>query len=162
MEETIKKFSPTIYGLTLICFFLPFTHISCQGEKVATLTGVQLVTGTTIEQPAMFGEKKQDKRIDPEPLAILVLLSTIVGFGLSFLKSRESTIASAITGGIGLIFLLLLKSKIDNEVLREGEGAFRVEYGAGFWLILLLFLSAIGLNAFLFSQRKKEIEKLLT
>jgi hypothetical protein len=162
MKEEIKKFSPAIYGLALICFFLPFTHISCQGEKVATFTGVQLVTGTTIEQTEMFSEGKKAKKIAPEPLAILVLFSTIAGLGLSFLKGKESTLASAIAGGAGLIFLLLLKAKIDNEVLKEGEGVLRVEYGAGFWLILLLFLFAAGLNGFLFSQLKKGTEEQAT
>jgi len=36
--DIIKRFSPATFGLALICFFLPFTHISCQGQKVATLT----------------------------------------------------------------------------------------------------------------------------
>lgn len=158
MKDMIKKFSPAIYGLVLICFFLPFTHISCQGEKVATFTGIQLVTGTTIEQTEMFSERKKTEKIDPEPLAILVLCSAVAGLGFSFLKGKGSTLASAIVGGAGLIFLLLLKAKIDNEVLKEGKGVLRVEYGTGFWMILLLFLFAICLNGFLFSQLKKEDE----
>jgi len=159
MENGAKKFSPAIFGLTLICFFLPFTDISCSGQKVATFTGIQLVTGTTIEQPSMFGEKGQVQKVDAEPLAILAFFSAVVGLGLSFLRSRKSAIAPAITGGVGLITLLLLKSKIDNDVLKEGGGMLQVEYGVGFWLTLILFLSAIGMNAFLLSQREKVTEK---
>ena len=55
----------------------------------------------------------------------------------------------------------LLKSKIDNEVLRKGEGILRVEYGFGFWLVLLLFLCAIGLNGFLFSEIEEEDSELI-
>ena len=58
---------------------------------------------------------------------------------------------------IGVTFLVLLKAKIDNDALQQGEGVLRVEYGIGFWLILLLLLGAIGLNAFLFRQTNNGI-----
>ncbi|PIR71965.1 MAG: hypothetical protein COU42_02990 [Candidatus Nealsonbacteria bacterium CG10_big_fil_rev_8_21_14_0_10_36_24] len=160
--EWVKKISPAIYGLALVCFFLPFSHISCQGEKIATLTGVQLVTGTTIGSPEMSFGSRENRQVDPEPLAILAFLCTFGGVGVSVLRGKKGVLASAITGCLGLTSLLLLRTKIDNEVLREGEGAFRVEYGIGFWLALLLFIAAIGLNAFLFSQlRKKEEETVI-
>ncbi len=153
MEKTIKKISPAILGIALICFFLPWINISCQGEKVATYTGIQLVTGTTIEQKGMFGEKKVEK-VDAEPLAIATLICVIVGLGLSFLKGRKSAIAPAIVSAGGLVLLLLLKSKITNDILREGGGVIQVGYSVGFWLTLLFIIFAIGLNAFLFSWGK--------
>lgn len=158
--EKIKKISPAIYGLAFICFFLPFSHLSCQGEKIATFTGVQLVTGTTIESPEMFSKERENRQVEPEPLAILAFLCTFGGAGLSLLiKGKRGTVVSAIIGGLGLISLLFLKAKIDNEVLREGEGVLQVEYGIGFWLALLLFITAIGFNVFLFSQVKEETEQ---
>ena len=161
MRNGAKKFSPAIFGIALICFFLPFMNVSCQGQKIATLTGIQLVTGTTIQQPelpSLFGGKKQvqkPEKVAGEPLAILVLLSAVVGLGLSFLKGRKSSIAPAIIGVAGLILLLLLKAELDNDILSEGQGILQLEYGIGFWLTFLLFLFAAGLNGFLFSQRKK-------
>jgi hypothetical protein len=167
IKDKIEKCSPAVFGLILICFFLPFTHISCQGEKVATFTGIQLLTGTTIERlPTTFEEGKKVKKLDPEPLAILTFIAALYGLGFSYLiKGRKATMtgeqymAPAVAGGIGLLFLLFLKAKIDSEVLKEGEGMLRVEYGIGFWLVLLLFLAAIGLNVFLFSQMKKKIKE---
>lgn len=50
-----KKAIPAILGLALICFFLPFVTVSCQGQKLMTFSGIQLVTGTTIQEPQMFG-----------------------------------------------------------------------------------------------------------
>ena len=61
MKSEMRRFTPAIYVLTLICFFLPFTHISCEGRKVASFTGIQLVTGTSI---TVEGEVE---KIDPEP-----------------------------------------------------------------------------------------------
>jgi hypothetical protein len=157
MENGVKKLSPAIFGIALICFFLPFVNVSCQGQKVASYTGIQLVTGTTIEEPSMFGQK-QVREVSGEPLAILAFLSGIAGLGLSFLKSKKSAIGPAVVGIVGLISLLLLKSEMDDDILREGGGMLQIEYTAGFWLTFVLYLSAIGLNAFLFSQSKKEMK----
>ncbi len=178
MKNEAKKFSPAVFGLAIICFFLPFTHISCQGERLATLTGIQLVTGTTVGDPQtdsaqpngypftrpgeMISTDREDEKIDPEPLAILALCSAIGGLCLSFVKDRSWTIAAAVAGGVGLIFLLLLKAKIDNDVLKEGEGIIQVEYAFGFWLLLVLFLCAIGLNAYLCLPESKEEQVLPT
>ncbi|MBL7209075.1 MAG: zinc-ribbon domain-containing protein [Dehalococcoidia bacterium] len=157
-SSQVKRFSPAIFAIALICFFLPFITVSCGGQKVATLTGVQLVTGTAIEQPDLFGEGQQAETLDGEPLAILAFLSAVAGLGLSFIKGRKIVIAPAISGVAGSILLLLLKSKIDNEILSEGAGMIQVEYGIGFWLTILVFLSAAGLNGFLFLQSEKAVE----
>ncbi len=149
------KFSPAIFFLILIFFFLPFIHISCEGLKVASFTGIQLVTGTNIEMPSMPGEKPEVEKVPGEPLAILAFFCVVLGLALSFLKSKKSKIAPAITRVVGLIFLLLLKVKIDNDVLREGKGMLKIEYGIGFWVTFLLFIIAAGWNSFLFSKRKK-------
>lgn len=153
MEDRIKKFSPAIFGIALICFFLPFINVSCSGQKIGSLTGIQLVTGTTIEQSDLWG-KKQVQKVDGEPLAIAAFISVFAGLGLSFIKARKGSIAPAVIGAAGVILLLLLKSKIDNEVLRQGGGMIQVNYGVGFWLTFMSFLSAGVFNAFSLSQSK--------
>ncbi len=150
MEKVAKNLSRVIFGIAFFCFFLPFLNVSCGGQKVATFTGIQLVTGTTIEQPSILGERKTAQRVSAEPLAIFGFLCAIVGFSVSFLKGRKSPVALAITGAAGSILLLLLKAKIDNDVLREGRGILQLSYDMGFWLAFFLFLSVAALNAFLF------------
>lgn len=149
------KFSPAIFIIILICFFLPFINITCQGEKVATLTGIQLVTGTTIEQPSMFGAKGKTKKVEGELMALLAFISAIVGLILSFLKNRKISLAIAIVGGVGLLFLLLLKNKLDNDMLREGQGMLQLEYSIGFWLTFIFFILAAVWNVFIFSKGNK-------
>lgn len=157
MESGLRKISPAIFGVALICFFLPFVNVSCGGQKVASFTGIQLVTGTTIKQPGMF-EQKQTQKLKREPLAICAFLSVIVGLGLSLLKTKKSPIVTAIIGGIGAVMLLLLKSKMDNDVLNQTGGMVQLEYTFGFWLTFLLNFSAAGLNAF-FASKKEIISK---
>jgi hypothetical protein len=155
MDNKVMKFSPAIFIIILICFFLPFINITCQGEKVATLTGIQLVTGTTIEQPSMFGAKGKTTKVEGELMALLAFISAIVGLILSFLKNRKISLATAIVGGLGLIFLLLLKNKLDNDMLREGQGMLQLEYSTGFWLTLIFFILAAVWNVFIFSKGNK-------
>jgi hypothetical protein len=160
MQTPIKRVSPAIFGLILICFFLPFLTVSCQSQKFVslTLTGVQLATGTTIEQPRFLEGQKSEEKIPAEPLAFFLIVTTCVGLGTSFIKSNKSAIIPAGTGAAGTVLLLLLKSKIDNEVLKSGRGLLQVEYGIGFWISFFLFLAAAILNGFIFSQTRKKIE----
>lgn len=155
MQNGLKKLSPSIFIIAIVCFFLPFVNFTCEGMKYASLTGVQLVTGTTVKMPSSFGKGSESEKVNSEPLAVLVFLSCVIGLLLSLIKGMKSAIAPAIIAFVGLILLLLLKAKLDNEVLREGGGIVQLEYGTGFWLTFLLFLIAVGLNGFLFSQKKK-------
>lgn len=158
--ELLKKFSPAVFGIALICFFLPWVNLSCQGQHIASLTGLQLVTGMTIHQAEGMFSKGKEEKLDSEPLAVVVLISTILGFALSFLKSRKSSLITSIVGFVGFILLLLLKSKIDNAAISEGQGIIQIGYAIGFWLLLLLFIGAIALNSYLYFGSKKQVQTL--
>jgi hypothetical protein len=153
MENRARRFSPAIFGIALIMFFLPWINVSCGGERFATFTGIQLVTGTTITNPI----ENRTERVNGEPLAIFALLVVIMGFGLSFLKGKNGIIGSAIVGGVGAIILLLLKYKLDNEILKEGGGTLQLGYGVGFYSTLVFFLSAIGVNLYFIMPNKEKL-----
>lgn len=161
MQQSLKKFSPAVFGIALICFILPWVNFSCQGQHVATFTGLQLVTGTTVQQQGMFGQR-QNQKVDSEPLAVAVLLLTILGVALSFLKSRKSSLIPSVVGVVAFIVLLLLKSKIETDATNQGQGMIQVEYAIGFWLVLVLFIGAIALNGYLYVDSKKQVQTLTT
>jgi len=152
------KLSPGAFGFALLCFFLPFVTVSCQRQKVMSFTGVELVMGTTINQPQMFGPSKVE-RVDPEPLAILAFLAGLAGLGLSFLKTQKSAVAPAIVAGAGAVCLLLLKSKFDSQILGKSGGMLQVDYDVGFWLVLVLYLAAVAMNGFVFVETIKGPEE---
>jgi zinc-ribbon domain len=143
MESVARKLSPAAFVLALICFFLPFVTFSCQGQKVASFSGVQLATGTTVKQPQIFGAPKSEK-FDPEPLAVFALLSVLAGLGLSFLKGKKGAVGSAALAVLGMILLAALKSKLDGEALRQGGGVIQVGYETGYYLTLVFLLVAAG------------------
>ncbi len=153
----MKQFSPAIFGLILICFFLPFMNLSCENRELISLTGVQVATGTTIQTPSFLGQQLPQK-IPAEPLASLALVSACVGLGTSFLRSNKNTIIPAAVGGIGAVLLLVIKAKVDDAILKQGQGIIKVNYGLGFWLSFLLFGTAAILNGWIFYQNKKQIK----
>jgi hypothetical protein len=148
-----SKISPAIFVLCILSFFFTFVTVSCQGHDIASFTGIQLATGTTVDQPLMFGASQKQK-IDPEPCAVLALLCAVVGVGASFAGARTA-IVPAISGAVGALSLLIMKSRLDGEIVTRGEGMFQVSYGGGFSLALLLMIAGVAWNGYLFSQRGK-------
>jgi predicted histidine transporter YuiF (NhaC family) len=147
MQESLKNFSPAIFGLVLICFMFPWVNMSCQGQKnEVTISGFQLATGTTIQE--------QNQKVKSEPLAVAVLVLTILGLALSFLKDKKSSIIPGIIGVAAFILLLLLKSKIDTDASNQ---SMQVQYAIGFWMVLVLLIGAIALNGYLYFYSNKQI-----
>ena len=151
MQNGIWKLRPAVFVLALICFFLPFVTFSCQGTRIASFSGVQMITGTTIPQPQMFGPPK-DEKVSPEPFAIMTFACVVIGLALSFLRSKQGIVGSAALAGLTVIFLMALKSKIDSEALRQVGGIIQVKYEAGFYLVILSMLAAICASVFVLLQ----------
>jgi lipopolysaccharide export LptBFGC system permease protein LptF len=146
VQESLKNFSPAVFAIILICFLFPWVNLTCQSQNVATFSGLQLVTGTTVQQ--------QNQTVKSEPLAVAVLVLTILGLALSFLKDKKSSIIPGIIGVAAFILLLLLKSKIDTDASNQN---IQVQYAIGFWLVLVLLIGAIALNGYLYFYSKKQV-----
>jgi hypothetical protein len=153
MQDGAKKVSLALFVLALVCFLLPFATFSCGGQKVMSMTGMQMAIGTSIQEPQMFGPPKT-RRLNPEPLAMLALISVVAGIGLSFLKGKRGILGAAGAGGFGAILLLALKSKIESDVTRQSGGVIQTEWETGFYFTLLLFLGAVAVSAFLLMRGK--------
>jgi Flp pilus assembly protein TadB len=161
-KNPLKLISPSLFALILICFFLPFTTISCQSTPIVTMNGYQLATGTTVDQTSGIGNslsttlgslnssasKSSDKKIPGNPLAGFILAITCAGIALGFVTVRHQEIIQAIVAGIGAILLFILKSEVDSQTLKQGQGVLQTSYGSGYWLSLLLFLGAVGFNGY--------------
>ena len=114
---------------------------------------MQLVTGSSVQQPQMFGPPKSQK-MDPEPVAIFAFLCGVLGLALSFVKGRAGAIAPAAAGGLAAILLLPMRSAIEGDALKQGGGVIQVNYEAGFYIVVILFLATVGLNIFVLMQGK--------
>lgn len=139
-------------GSTL-CFFLPFVTVSCGGVKVFTLTGRQLATGTTIEQPQAFGGT-QKQQVAADPYAALAGICAVAGIALTLL-GRKLSGPSAASGGLGAVLLLIMRSRIGDQLQKQGMGMAKADFEAGFTITLLLLIAAAGWNVYLFLRNKK-------
>ncbi|MGI2908212.1 hypothetical protein [Tolypothrix sp. VBCCA 56010] len=156
MNKLRRKISPALFTLTLICFFLPFITVSCRQEEIATLNGIDLAIGKTVRQPSIFGNQSKEEKIPADPLATIALISGVIGLGTSFIKAKKSAFAPAGAGIVGFILLLMLKSKIDSEIVKQGQGLLLVSYGFGFWLAFIFFISATFLNVYSLIDSQKD------
>jgi hypothetical protein len=157
LDQRRKGISRTAFSVIILCFFFPFVTLSCQNQDLAALSGLQLSLGTTINPPYMYSSYGMPGRyIAGEPLAILSLIAAIAGLTISFLlkKYRKELIATTAAGALGALFLLLLKSKIDGDVLQQGQGM-QARYSSWFWLAFLLFSAASALNGWQLSKEKR-------
>lgn len=145
------KISSGLFGLALLLFLLPWITVSCGGQKVFTFSGTDLAIGKTIQVPQAFGPpKKENTR---EWKATVAFLTGTVGTLAVFLMKveRVQRIVLTICGIAGGIFLFLLKSKLDEGIVRQGAGMVTIDYHFGFWLSMLLLFGVGILNALSFT-----------
>ncbi len=140
----VRSLSPLAFGFILFCFVLPFITVSCPGASY-TMSGAQLVTGTTLSTPTAFGPPKQ-QTVEGEPLAALAALCALAGLVLGLLPGARFRVPGAVLAGLGAVLLLALRSKLVADAAREGQGMLQLSFDLGFWLALLGFVAAAVLT----------------
>jgi hypothetical protein len=139
-------------GSTL-CFFLPFVTVSCGGVTAFTLTGQQLATGTTLVQPQPFGPP-QTQKVSADPFAVVAGLCALAGIALSLI-GRKIAGGTAISGGVGAVSLLIMRSRLDDQLQKQGQGLATATYESGFTLAVLLLVAGAAWNIYLFLQDRR-------
>jgi hypothetical protein len=128
MNSTRWKVRPVIFVVGLLSLFLPFVSVSCQGQTVATATGMQLVTGFETNGSGAssggFASQQSTQREGSESMAVLALVAMIAGLAIAFWHTRPSAVWSAFAGVVGVFALIRLKMKIDDNILLQGSGLF--------------------------------------
>lgn len=156
MKEAEKFLSPSLFLLVSLCFFLPFVSFTCQGQKLATITGFELVTGTKIEkfemekfdEPQKNTDLDKERNVDSEPLAVAAFILALMGIVVSLIP-RYSKVISIIAGALGAIALLFLRSSIGADM--PGDSDFKileVSYEWGYYLALILFIFSVLINLY--------------
>ncbi len=149
--QGIKKISWSLYLIVLICFIMPFMTISCGGQKVVTLTGVQIATGSQIDVGG-----GQIQKIDPEARIVLVfLLSLAAMIVLLTVKTKPAYVAALVCSAASVILLYWYKIKADADIVKQGEGMLTSTYDFGYWLVLFLLVIGIVLMSVFVSEKGK-------
>ena len=145
--------SVLLFAGSLLCFFLPFVTVSCGGQKIFTLSGQQMATGTDLTEPQSFASHKS-QRIDPHPFASVAALCALAGVALSLVGTRLAAVTAA-SGAAGAVSLGVMASRMNTEIQRATQGMGQVNVETGFILTLSLLIAATAWNIYLFAQGKK-------
>lgn len=154
-----KFISPSCFGAVIICFFLPFLNLKCNEVKLASIQGIELVTGSRLnlqrnaELP--FADKDEGKavdididsqKIDRNYFAVAALFLAIGGLVLSFLLFLQKEMICSTIGLGGALALMLMRVQIDSSIEKQTNGIgnyiVHIDYVYGYWLSVVFFLVA--------------------
>jgi hypothetical protein len=151
----LRKLPPAAYLLALICFLLPFVEVSCNGQKMVSLTGIQLLAGPQIGGGVgMFAQPKQ--QVKPETSVVIAFVAGIAGLVLSLLRQRRTDIVGAVCGIIGGGSLLALQQSILSGAPPQALGLIQIQYQPAYYLSVLLFFVGAGLLFYVAFARQAE------
>jgi len=154
--ENIQKKTPIIssssFVLILLFCLLPFVSVRCSDQKIAEVTGVELLTGNY-----SVSEKSKEEKQEKNPFMVLVFLSAIAGIIFSIVfknKGKEYKISVISSAAIISVSLLLMQLYISYDIKSQSGGQkdefsaelasmITVNYEIGYWLCLLLPLALI-------------------
>jgi len=172
-----RSIIPVAFALVIIFFFFGFCDFKCNSVKVASLTGINMVTGTHIKTAAdnipnvndfnsfdntgnnRSTQQNKGDKVEPNLWAILALLMAIGGLAAFYKKIKNESLAGVAAGAIGFVSLLLLRMAIKNKIEEQGGGMVQIEidFLFGYWASLLAFIVAGGLS-YLRLKKEKLIE----
>ncbi len=164
--ETIRNrrpLAPASFGVAIILFFFSFIDISCSGQHLISISGMELVLGKEIKDPStgdFFGatynndETIENQDVKPSFFAVIALLSAIGGLVVYLTKQKLEAPLGLAAGLTGAWMLLMLRSftltslKMQASIEMGGMMAIEAKFTFAFWLCVLALVFA-GLTSFL-------------
>ena len=129
--------SPSLCGIILMCFMLPFGTASCMGQQL-TLQGYQLA----------FGSKLPDGSELPIMYSVLATFSlAAIGLFIVLFNELISSVIYTLISAVGIASILIARDAIEREASAYG---LQVSYDVGFYLVLVLYVVVVIYNIFAF------------
>lgn len=162
----MKRFlNSGLFGVALICFFLPFFNIKCNNTKIITVSGVQMATGAQLNPAGggMFdrmgdtaGSSADRKKMFEIPV-LLALLTVLAGTVVTLVltqknKDKKSSQWAMYLSAVTLVLLLAeavsLTVQFSDLDKKGGEigGIISWHFDIGYWLVTLISLGLIIYN----------------
>jgi hypothetical protein len=123
--------------VTLISFFLPWMTVSC-GERVTTLSGVQLAVGGVVTSNAGPEERKADPFVLCAFIAAIIVLVVIVLLWRRSVLPLPGSLAISALGGLALLILAFKFATTQSDT--SGDVDVIVQYHPGFFGAVLGYL----------------------
>lgn len=130
----------SLLGLALLCFFLPFAEMKCQGSAVYQFSGRELAMGTEIQRPSTRRFEEFSSVGGFQLSAFLAL----VALAAAFVNRNGATKVSLGATAVSTVTLVLGSFQLNTLVLNKSEGGVTVSMQFGFYItLILLALSTI-------------------
>lgn len=157
--ENLKKYlvmSPAVLGGVVLCFFMNFFTIQCSNQKLASISGYDLVVGGNVNMNKPMGgeQDSQDaKKLSPNLWALAALVLAVAGILVYFINPPKKLLITAALAFAAFISLLILKSSMLGQLMKhQEEGGRQVDMEKIAAAILVVpetgyYLALIGLAA---------------
>src|SRR5450759_4951577 len=142
-----RSLIPVLFAVAIIFFFFNFFTVSCGGQKVGSVTGINLVTGTELKGHDLFsGSETKGEKIPSNMWAIIAFGAAIIGLGAFLIKEKTESLIGTGAGAIGFGSLLILQFAIKNAIEKKAEGSpIQTDFEFAYWGALI----AMGIAGFI-------------
>lgn len=152
-----RSLIPILFAMVIVFFFFNFFTISCGEQKVGSVSGINLVTGTELKKHDMFsGKETKGEEIPSSIWAIIAFSAAIVGLGVFLIKEKREALIGTGAGAIGFGSLIILQFAIKSAIEEKGEGAIHVDYEFAYWGALVA-MGMAGIISYLRMQKTTKI-----
>jgi hypothetical protein len=135
---TRRPLIPLLFAVTILFFFFNFFTISCGGEKIGSITGINLVTGSEFKSPDILtGKEKKGQEVPVNGWAVVALAAAVVGLGTYLIKNKREALLGAGAGAVGFGALLILQFAIRNSIEGGSEKGIQVDFQFAYWGALI-------------------------
>lgn len=166
----LKWVSPTGCLLALIGFSLVFTDLNCNGKKLDSITGYELVRGYQPDFDIAKEETQEltteTERYNPNLFAVNALIAAILSIVLFIIRGlRKQYLIHTIMSGIGFVSMFGLMINLQQGLKSATSGKnsivnfnlnLQFDMQIGFWLVTLLFGIATTANGLLYYYDRKK------
>lgn len=132
-------------AIVLLCFFLPWATVSCSGQELMTVSGLDMASGVEVSGQQVEGETI----LYAIPLAVLVILGLLVVAANNAIGAGIGQITASI---VGLLILFLKWSSLTSNAQQQGM---EVSAEIGFFGTVVGFIVVI-IGALLIMQEKSK------
>lgn len=153
-----RSLIPVLFAVVIIFFFFNFFTVSCGGQKVGSVTGINLVTGTELKSRDMFsGNETKGEKIPSSAWAIIAFGAAIIGLGAFLIKEKREALIGAGAGAIGFGSLIILQFAIKNSIEKKAQGTIQTDFQFAYWGALI----AMGIAAFISYLRMQKTHNIV-
>lgn len=163
-----RKAVPVAFTLVIVFFFFSFCSFKCNGTEVASISGINLVTGTQpeIKMNNPFSDLTSSdsgmstgEKVKPNFWAILAFISAIGGAILFYRTHKKENLWGTAIGITGFLSMIILRSVIKSKVGTQTQGMVQIDtsFQFAYWASLLAFLIA-AVICYLRLKNEKQIK----